>query len=131
MRLLLLSLALLSVGLAPAPFPRPERRPSADSWAEMRGDWQLIRVTADRLIHHYNRGDECAYALTVNTSVWPHRFALRGVGEQVRGREWSGIWRVEGDTLILCYNEGRDRYPTAFEGPGKGAHLDVHKRKPR
>jgi uncharacterized protein (TIGR03067 family) len=131
MRPFLLSFVLLTVGFAPAPLPRPERRPPADSWAEMRGNWQLIRVTGDRMVHHYDHGDDCAYALTVNTSVRPARYALRGVGVQVQGREYSGIWHVEGDTLTLCYNEGRDRYPTAFEGPGKGEHLDVHKRKPR
>jgi hypothetical protein len=130
--LLLLSIAALTAGFAPAPLlPRPERRAPAAAWAEMQGDWQLIRVTADRLIHYPDQGDECAYALTVHPHARPPRFALRGVGVQVRGQEVSGIWRVEGDTLTLCYNAGRGRYPTAFEGPGKGAHLDVHKRKRR
>src|SRR5262245_44308779 len=101
MRPLLLCVALLSLGFAPAPFPRHERRAPADSWAEMRGDWQLIRVTADRMIPHYKHGDDAAYALTIDISVRPARFALRGVGVQVQGREYSGIWRVEGDTLIL------------------------------
>ena len=97
----------------------------------MRGDWQLVRVTADRVIHHYGQGDDCAYALTVDASARPPRYAPRGVGAQVLGRAYSGIWRVEGDTLTLCYNEGRERHPTSFDGAGKGAYTEVHERNGR
>jgi uncharacterized protein (TIGR03067 family) len=132
MRPLLLSVALLSAAFAPAPLLRPERRPSADPCAAMRGDWDTIRVTADRMICFSRSGtDRYVYALTVDASVRPARFTLTGVDGAVRGRKYCGIWRVEGDTLTLCYNAGRDGYPTAFEGPGKGKCLDVHKRKRR
>jgi hypothetical protein len=41
-----------------------------------------------------------------------------------------GIYKVEGDTLTICYNNANrgGRRPTAFDGPGKGAGTEVFTR---
>src|SRR5262245_8248457 len=122
--ILLLSLC-LAVGFAPAPFPRADRRPKPIN--EMLGRWERpgtkLEITHDRFTH----SADYDYALTLNVSVNPRTYDIRGVGRSNAGWEFRGVYKVEGDTLILSYNSGTNR-PLGFDGPGKGSINEVYKR---
>jgi uncharacterized protein (TIGR03067 family) len=121
-----IALALLSLGFAPAPFPRPGRWAAASP--SMEGAWHSNRpmlVTAT----HVTFGDASAppYSrLALNRAARPATFDLVAL----RGDEvwWLGIYKVEGGTLTICYNVATRGRPTAFDGPGKGQHTEVFKR---
>src|SRR5438477_608592 len=127
MRFCVLLFVVMTVAFAPAPFPRAERR-GGRPVNEMVGTWKgtyEITITADRL--NYSTGFE--YELRLDTSVRPRAYDIRGVGQANDGWEFLGIYKVEGDTLTLCYNgRGRLVRPTAFDGPGKGDITEVYKR---
>jgi uncharacterized protein (TIGR03067 family) len=129
MRRCLLFFVVLTVGFAPAPFPRPERRGSAgnDMVGTWKGNYQL-RITADRMTYSPGPG-AYEYVLRVNPSARPATYDIRGAeGNGAAGREFRGIYRVVGDTLTICYNSGTGPRPTAFEGPGKGTFTEVYAR---
>jgi uncharacterized protein (TIGR03067 family) len=121
-----LSLAVLSVGFAPAPLPRHRRE--ASSANQMIGKWKgqhhTLVITHDRL--DYTAGYE--YALTIDPAVRPRAYEIRGVGSHNAGYEFHGIYRVEGDTLTLCYTQIPSPRPASFEGPGKGSNWEVYQR---
>jgi uncharacterized protein (TIGR03067 family) len=118
--------AVLSLGFAPAPFPRPERRPPVEVESlvgEWKGPNQLI-VTSERMDFNTN-----GYRVTFDRRVRPAAFDLKGVeGTGGAGRNFAGIYRLEGDTLTICYNAGDGPRPMAFEGPGKGMFTEVYTR---
>jgi uncharacterized protein (TIGR03067 family) len=120
-------LAVLSLALAPAPFPRPPRKPMPA--ASLQGQWEgahLLVITPGRATYHHGHLRE--YDLSVDASAVPPAYEMRGTGN-IAGRVLRGIFKVEGDTLILCYHSaGRER-PAAFEGPGKGTYTAVYRRK--
>ena len=119
----------LALGFAPAPFPRAERKGKAVN--EMIGMWSggsQLEITHDRM--NYNPGSgSYSYALRIDPGTRPARYDIKGVAEGRKvGREFNGIYRVEGDTLTLCYNSGSQNRPTSFDGPGKGSFTEVYKR---
>lgn len=116
MRRCLLLLAVFTVAFAPAPLPRAERRPKPQGL--LVGTWKgnyLLTITETRL--NYSEGYE--YELRLDPSATPPAYDLRGVGRNNTGWVFSGIYRLEGDTLTLSYNNGTSR-PTTFSGQGSG-----------
>lgn len=128
---LMVLLATAAMAFAPAPWPRPRR--AAKAVARMEGTWQgesRILITSTHLTYHPNT-TPIAYTLAIDTSVTPHAYDIR-TKDKLDGWDYQGIWRVEGDTLTICYNHtsrGVGR-PTGFEGPGKGVFTEVYKRVP-
>lgn len=54
--------------------------------------------------------------------------------ERLKGKTRRGIYRLDGDTLTICFNVNPDREerPTRFEtGPESGLFLHVYKRADR
>jgi uncharacterized protein (TIGR03067 family) len=118
-----LPLLLLLTAFAPAPFPRHERR--TESGNDMVGTWVGLVVTHDRFTYN----PQYDYALKVNSRTSPKTYDITGIGSATRGREFRGIYKIEGDVLILSYNVGAGPRPTAFEGQGRGEHVESHKRR--
>src|SRR5262249_25506312 len=92
------------------------------------GSWTggsgVLLITHDQFDHNGN-----VYELRVNTAVRPKAHDLRGVaGGKAAGREYAGLYKIEGNKLTVSYNSGRTPRPTAFEGPGVGQFVEVYTR---
>jgi uncharacterized protein (TIGR03067 family) len=126
--LALLALALAGLGhAAPAPLPRSQRRAAVVS-PSMEGSWRSDRpmqVSAS----HVTFGDVSAppyCTVAFGRSARPATFDLLPL--QGGAAMWLGIYKVEGDTLTICYNRASSGRPTDFDGPGKGQHTEVFQR---
>jgi uncharacterized protein (TIGR03067 family) len=128
MRLLPL-LAVLCLAFAPAPFPKSSRaraRPQIEGlW---RGKYDLL-VTANRLIYSPGSSEPYAYDLRLDESARPGAYSIHILpGSRFQGNDAHGIYKVEGDMLTISYSPAHAARPTAFSGPGSGAHTEVYKR---
>lgn len=132
-RAVLLTLAVLTLAFAPAPFPRPQRRLSPRDLAQ--GEWlgresrQQLRVAGERMTYNPDTPNAIEYVWKTDTTSSPATYHAVGVaGGSASGREFRGIWRVQGDTFWMSYNYGKQPLPTAFEGQGKGQMVEVYVR---
>ena len=129
MRTSLLLLVLLSLAFAPAPFPRRQRRP--DEAKKILGMWlgpNRLLIEPGRLTYHPG-ANSSFYHLRIDASRRPATYDI-GMGSPDRP-DFLGIFKVEGDTLTLCYNPASRGRPTAFTGPGRGFQIEVYKRAKR
>ena len=127
MRRTLLLLAGLLMAFAPAPLPK-QRRPDAASqgdlqamqgvWTERFADSAAVTIIGDRMEY----SPAYTWELTLYAKANPRRVVATGVGSEVAGKTRVGIYRLEGDKLIICWR----REPTSkLEWP---ARLDpIHK----
>jgi hypothetical protein len=136
----LLSMLLLTLGFAPAPLPRVERRPrppsdveglwlgGASDGGDLRQETVRVRITADSMICSPDT-KPFVYLMRLDRSRRPATYYLEGVaGMSSQGEKSRGLWRVEGDVLTMTYNPFPAPLPTAFEGPGKGQIVEVYRR---
>jgi len=129
--LALLLVAALSLAFAPAPMTRASRRPRPISGME--GLWQggsRLLITADRLTYHPHESP-VEYVLSFDVRANPMTYDIRSVHKTDKAWDYQGIWRIEGDTLTLCYSHASHGRPKSFDGPGKGSFTEVYKRVPR
>src|SRR5262245_9030281 len=124
--LLLLAVAVLSVGFAPA--PPPKRNLTKEDQEKMQGEWVAVQaftggrqvpetevapitISGDRFRFH--RGDE--YVMALSAKQAPKAIDLRKAAGDCKGRSCRGIYRLEADTLTLCIpNDEAGERPTVF-----------------
>jgi uncharacterized protein (TIGR03067 family) len=117
-------LGLLSLSFAPAPLPRARR--NADPLAGIEGTWRseknLARITRTRIT--FLSGPGADYDMTLHPASVPPSYTLVGRGK-TQGRKFEGIYRLEGDTLIMADNPANEGRPTRFDA---AREIDVYRR---
>ena len=129
-RLLLFVLTAAVLGFAPAPFPRRER--ANQDARRIEGTWvgpHRLVIIPGRLTYNPTTSP-VVYGLVIDPTKTPATYDLKNAGGN-GPPSWLGIYRVRGDVLTLCYNSASQGRPRAFEGPGKGAHIEIFKREGR
>jgi uncharacterized protein (TIGR03067 family) len=116
MRRLLLTLALLSLAFAPAPFPKSGGSKGGPNltiqgtWRQVDSQTTLI-VTATRFEYYTKEHGPIKYNLRFDATKTPPTYDLLA-GETLNA---VGIYKVEGQTLTVCYTAGGSPRPTSFE----------------
>jgi uncharacterized protein (TIGR03067 family) len=91
-----------------------------------------LTLTADR--YKSERGDQVLFDSTykVDPTKDPPHIEMVGTEGDFQGKAALGIYKLDGDTLTICYvMPGKER-PTKFESqPGSGVFLIVYKRAPK
>src|SRR5688572_4383451 len=129
MRRVLLLIVLLSLAFAPAPLPRSQRRTETGArgmeglWAD--GPHRLLIMRGCMICNPGPSAME--YELVVDASASPQAYDIRVIAGSGRWA-FSGIYRVEGDRLLISYNSADRGRPTAFRGPGQGGNTRFYKR---
>lgn len=134
----------------PAPFPGWASKPAAADKKDYLGQWEghltdgdgsnpgqrrmniSLTITEKQIVSHGqgNLMGEGTYKVS-GSSAKLRRIDATGTAGQYQGKEYEGIFTVEGDTLKWCAaNPGKGR-PTALRtNTGAGHFLMVLKRKP-
>lgn len=94
----------------------------------------LLGFGGGKAVQEYDFGDpslEITWAVVLDPSATPKRIDLTGTDSSssavATGKVWRGIYRLDGDRLILCFAElDAKARPSAFE-PGRGR--DVYELK--
>jgi len=129
--LLLPLLALAALAFAPAPLPKPQRqaRPAGPS---MEGLWRrqqgggTVRITRTTWTNSPERGGPPDFDVTTDPRASPATFDMSL--HRAPNLYLLGIYKVEGDTLTICYNAAAEGRAASFDGPGKGKGTEVFKR---
>jgi uncharacterized protein (TIGR03067 family) len=115
---LLLSAVLLSLAFAPAPLPRPVRKPPdppiQGSWDQVGSPTVTLVVTNDSLTYVNKDRAPSAYGFRCDPRSSPPTYDLLRSGRSA----FIGIYRIEGETLTLYYRSARQARPTSFDDPG-------------
>ncbi len=92
---------------------------------------QLLRLTLTRDRYTTRKDSEVLFDSTYTTDVTKHPKQINMVGTEgaLQGKEAHGIYRLDGDTLTICYTMPGKERPTTFESQaGSGAYLIFWKR---
>jgi hypothetical protein len=121
MRRAVLLLVLLSLAFAPAPLPKAGRPQAARGIeGEWEGDGCRVLVTATRLVFYAGTPRAVEYELRHDATTYDLTNARN---------TFRGIYRIDGDTLTMCYN-GDGTRPDRFHPPRtiKGVYTEAYKR---
>jgi uncharacterized protein (TIGR03067 family) len=141
--------ALLALGFAPAPLPKPD--PSRIDLNEIQGQWIRVGCTVAgvsirdplQVTEVEVAGDRMKYAGPgVSTPQWtilldarkkPKVLDVTGSDGAEKGVTYWGVYRLEGDTLTLCARKGGSPSvrPRDFAGTDQGVIVEVFKRRKR
>jgi uncharacterized protein (TIGR03067 family) len=144
MRCVLPVFALLSLAFAPAPFPKPDS--TKHDLNKLQGTWTRVSLTIGGRRHDEGLDGTTivitgtrlqfptphdAWMISLNAKKSPKLFDYTGATPTVKDFVFRGIYRLEGDTLTICCNQGKEdkNRPTKFESAGGHVWLQVFKRK--
>jgi hypothetical protein len=123
----LLLVVLTSLAFAPAPFPRPARKPTIDTmlgtWVSASDPEQTVVVTPKAMTFH-RHGAGSRYEFAVDLAKRPATYDL---GRAELGVEFRGICCVESGKLILHYRPAGSERPRTF-GEDGGIYREVYVR---
>ena len=139
MRWILCLLMFVSLGFAPAPVYRPGKDSRSDL-EKLQGTWQstsyrsegrtIEMVTTWKFSKHLldirqdNGTLGCDFR--IDTGRRPRTLYL-----MILGKSHPAIYKIEGDTLTVCYDQSLSTTPRAFDGEKKGQILIVFEKKER
>jgi uncharacterized protein (TIGR03067 family) len=144
--------AVLLLGFAPAPFPKRARPQTArEALKDLQGGWVIVRrslggrdltpagngmtaeVAGNRVCYYLERGARTEWAITLDITKVPRIFDQKRVDRHGGECLLWGVYRLEGDTLTICYHSGQDPRvrPRSLEGTRPAEWLEVFKRRKR
>jgi uncharacterized protein (TIGR03067 family) len=121
----------LAAHAAPAPLPRPD--PTKEDLKKMQGTWVQVRPRGDirveiteARIQWWTRGGSLMTEWAIKLDATRKPKALDGAALGINMR-WRAIYRLEGDTLTICYHTSRR--PAKFvSSPADRVWVEVFKR---
>jgi uncharacterized protein (TIGR03067 family) len=138
--------ATLSLGFAPAPFPKPD--PTKADLKKLQGTWMKVRAippgngegvstlvfTEKHMRYHTPiNGMVMEYSLTLDARKKPKVFDFTTLTEGFKGAMYRGTYQLDGDTLTICYrmsHQESDR-PNRIDAVGDDVIISVYKRQKR
>jgi uncharacterized protein (TIGR03067 family) len=141
---LLFLVAGLSLGFAPAPFPKPD--PTKEDLKDLQGAWVRVKLTIDgrpssdgpngcpitiKGNHLQFPSPDDAWTITLDATRKPRTIVYKAASKALAGHVYRGVYRLEQDRLTLCVRHGgeeKDR-PNDFDANKPGLWLQVFERK--
>ena len=75
-------------------------------------------------------GNSANRIFTVDSGKTPRQMVIKGNGGPNKGKTIPAIYKLDGDTLVMCYNLGGGDLPAAFESkPDTKLFLATYKRE--
>jgi uncharacterized protein (TIGR03067 family) len=135
MRRTLPLLAGLLMGFTPAPVPHPQRPDAGQrelqamqgAWIERFSGSAVVTIVGDRMVHT----SDCAWKLTLYPKLNPRQIKAVGIGSEVAGQTRLGIYRLEGEKLIICWRRepaGKLDWPASLDPFHKDFWIKVYTR---
>jgi uncharacterized protein (TIGR03067 family) len=134
MRHILSLVAVLLLGLAPAPPDRPKTNRSAEDVKALQGSWTCeegLQATfeGDRLSFATRRGPGLSYRVKLDASARPRSIDLTGTDDRSVHQAILGIYSLEKDVLKLCCTRPGEGRPRSFEAKEGECYLYIFKRE--
>jgi uncharacterized protein (TIGR03067 family) len=143
MRRVLPLIAVLLMGFAPIPFPKPDRRKS--DLESLQGRWKRVSslmlgveygppggttITIKGRHLHFPDPDD-VFAITLNAKVIPKQFDYEGVTSKTKHVVFRCIYRLEGNTLTIHHFPfpASEKRPTRFAGSHEPVMIQIFKRQ--
>jgi uncharacterized protein (TIGR03067 family) len=138
---------ILSLGFAPAPLPKPDS--TKTELKKLQGTWIRVRCTlsgqlmttgpqgniravinGNRLQYVQDGSSTTDWALTVDARKKPKVFDIKGITPSISTFTFLGVYRLEGDTLIVSSRRttNDNERPADFDGSKRGVYIEIFKR---
>jgi uncharacterized protein (TIGR03067 family) len=143
-KMMLIGLAVLMLGFAPAPFSLADKAPSGtNDLKKLEGEWCMVsatyegrpafrttkvtlRIEGTTLTPYYDASIPRTYTLMLDSRKIPKVVDYRHP-EDGKEHTWRGIYRLEGDILTICRR--KSERPAHFADSTKETFCEVYKRK--
>jgi uncharacterized protein (TIGR03067 family) len=132
LRVLSIVCVLPALGFAPAPLPRPSRGPAQGDLKKLQGEWvivedrrggrkidgapdaRLLSISRDCWTFSSDGRVDSRWKARLDPSATPRTVDLIAVDGEGIDRVLA-LYRFEGDTLYIAYDNGGDNRPTNFD----------------